>query len=265
MKKDLKEKITNSGNNLHIWVADTLKRRGWENIDLGSYYYDDTLPKPREIDIIAKHRVEDFEATKISIDKKFDVNLFIECKHFLSDIGFRQYEVNEEDREKAILIEQFAILEGSKTTKGRVEGAILPVHPHYKKEKIGKLYDTSNKNKDGGQDLLFDAITQPIKSYIFNEPYLLQGISFLIVVYENIDGIYELNGQDYTDDFLDGLKPNKTSTLGIKYSYREQRSGDIRQNRNFFIDFVHKDEFESYLQKNVMPVVRSLAFAMIKI
>lgn len=56
MEAELKTRIKESGNNLHLDVADFLKRKGWL-VDISPYYCDEFTDRPREVDIIATRRI----------------------------------------------------------------------------------------------------------------------------------------------------------------------------------------------------------------
>lgn len=262
MNPNLKKAIRESGNNLHLKVVDILKAKNIKDINLSCYYYDDAMLKPREIDIIAKHTCRSFESQQFDSRAIFDINLFIECKHFKEEISFRPFPATPTECQNAILIKPFFLLDASKAipaimadTKGHVfeNSGLKDSHHHSKIANVGRLNDTCQSQEEN----LFKGITQPVKSFIFNESSLNQGLSYLIVVYEGINGIYEIKEQDYGEDYLDGLTPEKISTLGIKYSYRDS-FGNMQENSDFFIDFVHIDEFNSYLEQTVLPETRKL-------
>ncbi len=102
MEQELKEKIKNSGNNLHLDVAYFLKNKGWDT-NLSLYYCDDITKTPREIDIKA---TKTFKMVYDDDDKyKFDAHLFIECKNFSKEFAFRLLDNNFETS-KLVLISQ---------------------------------------------------------------------------------------------------------------------------------------------------------------
>jgi hypothetical protein len=220
-----------SGNNLHLRVAMVLKNSGWE-VDLSSYYYDDTTEKPREIDIIA------YKNTKVTTplpmrDTTFRTSLFIDCKHFKEEIGFRmQPAVSGRKAMKAV---------GLNSSSGASEDRLYE-HHHYAEEKsVGKLYDTVADSH------LFTAITQPVKSLtFFRHQITRRGLYYPIVVYSGISGIYQLNS-DMTS--LSGLSPKNYSVFELNYSYRNLSSpAKTLHTETFFVEFVHEDEFPNLLR-----------------
>lgn len=84
MEKTLKKAIEESGNRLHLRVADLLTKGGW-TVQLSPYYVDELTTAPREIDIIASRRIPHTIATAsektnvlfffehLQLDKWFDV------------------------------------------------------------------------------------------------------------------------------------------------------------------------------------------------
>ncbi len=131
MKEDLKEILKKSGNNLHIDVVDLLETMEWE-VDLSSYYYDDTANKPREIDIIAQRTIEIFDVFEKVIDR-FKIFLFIECKYFKNEVAFRMRKNNDEESKEAIILEGL-------DKKNLLDSQNLFKNHHYRQSMfIGKL------------------------------------------------------------------------------------------------------------------------------
>lgn len=111
MKEDLKKIIEKSGNNLHINTVNLLKEMGW-NVDLSSYYYDDTANKPREIDIIAQINEPVFDFPPNNLINEFKLFLFIECKYFKNELAFRMRLNQEKEAQKAMAIEAINSIDG---------------------------------------------------------------------------------------------------------------------------------------------------------
>lgn len=254
MNEDLKNLILKSGNNLHMKVVKILEEKGWEDIDIGSYYYDDITNKPREIDIIAKHKVFSFDHTEFDESKKFETNLFIECKRFNKEIAFRIHPPKKDFLEEALLIKTFPLLDGMKTKEEIIYRASFNLtHHHLKIDSLGKLYDALENNE------VFNAIACPIKSYISFQHNIEQGISYLLVVYEGIAGIYDISPDDELKK-LNGKEPKQISTIGINYSYKDPYSKKLITNQRFLIDFVHRKKLEEYL-KIIIEETKALNFA----
>lgn len=234
MQQELKELIEKtSGNNLHLKVAELLKKAGWE-VDLSSYYYDDTANKPREIDIVAYKKIEIIEKheTYNRILETFRAFLFVECKNFTDQVAFRM--CPSEGNEKAIVVEKMdklnLLLNG------------LGVDHHYMRSKsVGKLSDTVQRN----QGALFDTLTQPVKSLVFFKQHSpIKGLYYPVVIYSGINGIYPIIGKQD----LDKLQPRKELIAELNYSYRSVIDGKLRSNC-FFIDFVHVSNISDFLEK----------------
>ena len=248
MYKNLINAIRKSGNNLHMKVVKILEETGFE-VDLNSYYYDDTMEKPREIDIIARRIIDSSDGYQFNNQEKFEVSLFVECKHFKKEIAFRLHNANRDYLEEGILIRPFLLIP-EVNTKEKILSKSYIMHHHLGLSLVGKLHDTPKENENE----LFNAITQPVKSYVFSEYYLNWGISYLVVVYENISGIYEIIKKDLNTEYFNSLEPKQSLTFGIMYSYKQSQSGDIKRNRVFLIDFIHKEKLKDYLGQIVKEV-----------
>lgn len=236
MDENLKKAIATSGNNLHLKAVQIIKetvKKGslaWD-IKISSYYCDEITDKPREIDIIATMGV---------YAQGFDIHLFIECKHFTEQVAFRTFPVDTKEIKKTIL------------TKGVDEkeldwNSIFSRRRHHflTSDKIGKLYDTKSQ-KD-----IFDAITQPIKSFIFFErTFSRPFIAYLIVVFEGIDGIYQIEGNDISKP--DSWPCDKRALMSANYSYKDLIKL-IFHRPNFTIDFIHIDELKNFIEETVIP------------
>jgi len=237
MRQEFKKIIEESGNNLHIDTVDLLERMQWD-VDLSSYYYDETANKPREIDIIAQRNVE----VKEAIDQ-FKLFLFIECKYFKNEVAFRARRNNKEESKEAIIIEGL-------DKEYLLEGENLFREHHYLKEGfIGKLYDSFPKE----QGAVFNAVTQPIKSLTFFkersykmevEKGLTKAIYYPIVVYSGIEGIYAIKRKEAD---LDKLEPKKELIFGLNYSYKSVVDNKLKTN-HFYIDFIHQDSLGNFIE-----------------
>lgn len=241
MHQDFKDLIKKSGNNLHLEVADALKDKGWD-VELSSYYYDDTTDKPREIDIVANRNEGVGSEAKGSQGGKvidtFNVSLYIECKYFTKDVAFRMWPIGEQEQDAALHL--------NKITKGKFITFMNNNSSHHNSyyrsiKNVGKLHDTENEKS------VFDALTQPIKSLIFSkdDDGTINKIYIPVVVYTGIDGIYPIQGQDQN---LDKLQPFEYLSYGLNYAYRSAHTGFLK--REFFIvDFVHENLLSKYLIK----------------
>ncbi len=259
MKPELKKAIQESGNNLHLEIAEFLEKSNWE-VDLSSYYCDDTTDKPREIDIIAKKEISVFEG-KCPEDYRFWVYLFIECKCFKNEIAFRICQNDLESSQSAII---------SKGFNFNMKEIFNKTNHHYLRvDKIAKLYDTY-KDKEGEkserektEEKVFQAITQPVKSLLFfrDNREDKNGISekrilyYPMVIYRSIPGgitgFYHIEQAKTTNEYLDKLKPTKNLIFGLKYSYPRKilgLAGTSFKIENFCVDFIHQKEFGEYLE-----------------
>jgi hypothetical protein len=233
MNEKLKKVIEESGNNLHLIVANMLETMKWD-VGLSSYYYDDTANKPREIDIIAQKEVPVRDEFKGEIDK-FKLFLFIECKYFKNELAFRVRKNREEESKLALIIEGM-----NKHILLEREG-LFRNHHYLQTNFIGKLYDSSSAD----QTKIFNAITQPIKSLTFFKERLLEkGLYYPVVVYGGIDGLYEIKEGDIKN--LDNLKKQDNLMFGLKYSYRSVVSGGLKT-KHFYIDFIREDRLKDYI------------------
>lgn len=232
MNQKLKETIQKSGNNLHMRVVEFFENQKWE-VDLSSYYYDDTTAKPREIDIIASKQfdVSDHGGNRVG---SFEVSLFVECKYFKNDIAFRMHQAKKEDMREAMIFNGF-----NKTEVLNAPNA----HHHYLDElRIAKLYDTAQDE----QNQIFDAITKPAKALIFfKERKQIRGIFYPIVVYEGISGFYLLNRESEIKE-LDNLKPSQYAIFGFNYSYKSL--GNELKKQYLCVEFISLKELEKYLK-----------------
>ena len=248
MKKELKEIIKKSGNNLHITTVDLLEKIQW-SVSLSSYYYDDTANKPREIDITAKNNIPIMnDATKEKIDS-FDLFLFIECKYFKNEVAFRSRLNNKQEAKEAMIIEAIEKVDGWDKKIILERDGLFRDH-HYSKERfIGRLYDTKNQNS------MFNAITQPIKSLtFFKERSHKKGIYYPLVIYSGIGGIFPIRKQEAD---LTKLSLEKRSIFGLDYSYRSSVDEKLKTNK-FFIDFIHQDELEKFIEDTILREAEEL-------
>ncbi len=244
MNQELIKALQTSGNNLHLDIAEILERDGWK-VELSSYYFDDITDKPREIDIVATLEVRTPTSPISTSSEKFNVNLFIECKHFTQDIAFRMNKAKPDKLMEALLVEVY--------NKNEIvrQSDLESIHHHLKLKLVGVLYDASNKlQKD-----IFDAITQPIKSYSYFQDKLQQGLTYLAVIYRGIDGIYPISSpSDLTT--LPSLNPVDDLTMGINYSSKKFGT----KSKYFLIDFIHEKKIIDYLKqiKNESSKLRDL-------
>ena len=259
MTEELKKLIRNSGNNLHMDVVDSLEKSYW-NVDMSSYYYDDTTGKPREMDIIASKdwRILPTDGQSSIIDF-VRVYLFIECKYFTKEIAFRLHQNDKEKSRAAILTS------GIRTWYEALDKSGLRNDHHFVAESsLGKLFDSEN-----GTDV-FNAITQPVKALIFfkdrkdkafkdsghRDGVIEKAIYYPLVVYSGIQGIYALKRNDIAN--LDKLKFQDNLTAAFNYSYRSVVDGQLKT-QYFCIDLIKRDRFEEMLEKKIIPETESLA------
>lgn len=230
MDAKLKEIIKNSGNNLHLAIANLLESKDWE-VDLNSYYYDDTADKPREIDIIAKKEIEVIDFNQ-PIDR-FMAFLFIECKYFTNEIAFRMWPTKKENKAQAIILQNINKEEVMQNSFGSI-------HHYGKLTNVGKIYDT-HKDTDNA---VFSAITQTVKSLsFFKDRFSKKAIYYPIVIYAGIPGIYKVESENFEE--LDKLEPTDL-TVDINYTYKQFGSNTLSITE-FFVDFVHQNRFDKFL------------------
>src|SRR3989344_2549840 len=252
MKTELKEKIKNSGNNLHLSVVDILENEGWK-VDISPYYCDDLTDRPREIDIIATNRRSILFPNSKDKNDFYNVVLCIECKCFTDEVCFRVFD-NKKDIGKRVLLNQKYNLNIDEALKRY--GMLFDGHHYLNRPKIAKLYEYS-KIKQGGksqEDDVFQAITQSIKSTIFfmksGNNDALGNIYYPMIVYNKIDGIYFMEENRIDDAYLDGLAKQKNVIFHLKYSYPEtifNVPGVRYRSNDFYVDFVHKDELKNFV------------------
>ncbi|MDA2936477.1 hypothetical protein MYX06_04635 [Patescibacteria group bacterium AH-259-L05] len=254
MQEELKKIIQNSGNNLHMRVVDKLEALGWD-VDLNSYYYDDTAGKPREIDIVASRLYLINDSFQNPVDS-FKIYFFIECKYFSKDICFRLHKV--EDRKKIDAI----ILWG--LNKDEVLRSGLAQKHHYLLESdLAIVYDTIPKN----QNKIFNALTQPVKSLsFFKERRPTKAFYYPIVVYDGIPGVYYMESITDLND-LDSLRRESILTFGVNYSYKSVVSDELNT-QYFCIDFIHFNKLKYFLDNSIKPeadeIVKFLHFRLKK-
>ncbi|MDO8593205.1 MAG: hypothetical protein Q7R92_05625 [bacterium] len=227
MEKNLEKIIEKSGNNLHIKVVELLESLKWD-VELSSYYYDDTTGKPREIDIVAKKRVDiNFSGNN------FFIFLFIECKYFKNEIAFRLHR-NDKDKSKKAIILNSIYQDGIFTRTNSV-------HHYLVRDKISKLYDSS------GNSDVFLAFTQAAKSLLFFKyAQGIRGIYYPLVVYGGVSGIYEI--ENVND--LNNKQSVKHSIFGFDYWYR-WREENAFTSQYFCVDFLHFDVLKDFIEKTL--------------
>jgi len=239
MKKELKEIIKRSGNNLHIDTVNLLETMGWD-VDLSSYYYDDTANKPREIDIIAQRNEQVFDFPPEKVLDEFKLFLFIECKYFKNELAFRMRRNHEQESKEAMIIEGIKSVDGWDKEYLLEDEGLFREHHYLKERFIGKLYDSKE------QKVIFNAITQPIKSLtFFKERRVEKGLYYPLVVYSGIDGIYAIKRENAN---LDQLEPKKDLIFGLDYSYKSVVDHKLKTHQ-FFIDFIHQDKLGDFIEE----------------
>jgi len=247
MEKELRQSIEKSGNNLHFEVSNFLDQNGWQ-VELSPYYCDDITKKPREVDIIANKAFSIFkyESPTIKALNNFKFYLFLECKYFNSPFAVRV--INNGNRDN--ILSAFHVKGINKEelfSKVRIE----EIHHYFTENAIGKLYDVplmreTEKINTGLDSLIFDAITGPIKSLLFfSEKIQQDAIFYPIVVYEGQkDGVYKL-------DLQGNEEKSKDFIFNVHYAFKKVLpgvAGEFPRIENFFVDFIHKDNLESFLQ-----------------
>ncbi len=261
MKKELKEAIKYSGNNLHLAVVEFLDGLKWET-DLSAYYCDDITDKPREIDIIASKDIFYVNSGPGNPAKeyRFSIYLFIECKNFRNEIAFRMQKNNAEDAKSAIIT---TIPDADKDVL--LKQMISDGCPHhYLTEKTAKLYDTYKNKNEKTTEEVFNAITQPIKALIFSKNRIHQikkngpnkAFFYPLVVYYGISGFYLVNKSLNTDKDLDKVKVDGRDLIfGLNYSYSETMFNvagkRFTPRKPFYVDFIHFDNIGTYLEKTI--------------
>ncbi len=241
MKSELKEAIKNSGNNLHSEIVEFLEKLEWQ-VELSVYYCDDITDKPREIDIIAIKKFSIYDG-KCPEKYKFSVCLIIECKNFKNEIVFRVQQNNIQDNTEAIIFQEHNM--GMQEILNK--SSLKQNHHYLSTDKIAKLYDASDKKTEG---LIFEAITQPIKSLIFLKTRTQEKTIFYpFVVYKGIQGFYTIDKPDYRDEYLDSLEPTKNVIFSLKYSYKILNPSPMTlfSSNYFCIDFVYQEKFGEYV------------------
>ncbi|MEK7112970.1 MAG: hypothetical protein AAB875_06690 [Patescibacteria group bacterium] len=232
MDAKLQELIKKSGNNLHAEVAQLLENLGWE-VDISSYYHDDTTDKPREVDIVASKQI--IVSSPGIGEGGFRVFLFIECKYFKEGVAFRMYNNNPRDSSSAIIFHGMSedILNESNTN-------LKKTHHYIRVPLIAKLYDGKENNE------IFNSITGAVKSLVFfRERRNEKGLYYPMVVYSGVGGLYPIENNNLTN--LESVEPLKNLVFGLNYSYRS--AVNSRLNTQYFcVDFVNKGELGDFLE-----------------
>ena len=239
----VKKIIEKSGHNLNFEVANILRKNNWA-VEIGQYYVDDLTDKPREIDIIASKIIPFWstpdEMLNTDIPNQCEAFLFIECKYLTQPVVFwmdKRNETKTKNALKMVGLHDNQII----TSMMNVSG---PQFHYLKSENVGKLVQSEN-SKD-----IFDTVTTPVKSLIFNRDQVKKrGIYFPVVV---CDGSGHLFTQDSEQkDYI---------ILDTNYSYRGL-DGRIKGPETFYIDFVFKNQFEKFLgviENADMLIIRSI-------
>lgn len=232
MDTKLQELIKKSGNNLHAEVAQLLENLGWE-VDISSYYHDDTADKPREIDIVASKQI--VTSSPGIGEGRFRLFLFIECKYFKEGVAFRMYDNNPKDSASAIIFHNMSedILDERNTN-------LKKMHHYVRVPSIAKLYDSKESNE------IFNSITGAVKSLLFfKEQRNEKGLYYPLVVYDGIDGLYPIRNNDLAK--LESVEPLENLVFGLNYSYRSAANNRLNT-RYFCVDFVNKNKLGEFLE-----------------
>lgn len=228
MDVKIKKIIDESANQMHFDVAALLEDGGWE-VEISPYYIDDLTDRPREIDIIARKEIPLTGAGLNFISnglQKFWVVLFIECKHLKEPAVFWMHKNTK--AVNALVISNYDAGE-------MVGGAKNKFHYFSFGEKVGKLFDTNGRDKE---TLLFNGLTQPIKSLLFYKARMpLNGVYYPIMVYDGQDSLYTNEGN------------TRNMLMHINYSYKNPSGSS--DSRDFYVDIIHKDELGNFLDKTL--------------
>ncbi|MDO8451530.1 MAG: hypothetical protein Q7S76_01540 [bacterium] len=232
MDKELQQKILESGHNLHLRVASDLENEGWD-VELASYYVDDLSDKPREIDIVAEMPFHGGSVSDGSLEEIFRTRLFIECKHFKTPIALRTLPIDISEAHESIVTH----------TLGKTSSDIWGDRHHYAKPRVAKLWTTMEERNDP----FFDGLASTTKSLLY---YLgtraSRGIFYPVLVYDGIDGMYEIQGSDLSN--LESAPLVKRALVSFNYAYNEVFTNKPRR-RPLLIDVVHSDELPTLIKE----------------
>lgn len=242
MDKGLQQKILESGHNLHLRVASDLEGEGWD-VELASYYVDDLSDKPREIDIVAEIPFYGGSILNGSQEEILRTRLFIECKHFKTPIALRTLPIDISETHEAIVTHNLS----------KKPSDIWGDWHHYAKPpRVAKLWTTMEERNDP----FFDGLASTAKSLLY---YLgtraSRGIFYPVLVYDGIDGMYEIQGSDLSN--LESAPLVKRALVSFNYAYNEVFTNKPRR-RRLLIDVVHHDELPMLIKEVIKEGERAV-------
>lgn len=213
----IKDSISRSGHRLHIEVVETLRKNGWETT-VSPHYFDDTAVA-REVDILARKRIEVLEPITKKVLDRFDVELFIECKYLRNDYWFWFDEISKDALFSAV--QEGSFIPGFDDF---LRSSMLPKISRFQYSSVARLYGSTDAN-DGK---IFEAISQSIKSlHYFERRRSGRVYRIPIVVYK---GPEETGGIFRCDDPLNTLD-----------------ASEIKERFGYFLNFAHSDSDRAYL------------------
>lgn len=243
MNEALKKAIEESGNRLHLRVANLLVKEGW-TVQLSPYYVDELTATPREIDIIASRRVS-VNNTFGNEKDHFWIHLVIECKRLTKATAFYEF------RNQRPFDPIDAIRKGDLNRSEIIDNMSFAQNHHYvQRSSTARLYELERGETASATDEVYKSITQAVKALIFQE-YGFKGrpegraLYYPVVIYNGIDGIWSLAGSPEPNVEASELK--KTSLYALQYAYRDMGNSNIRKEW-FIVDFVHENALPKLLE-----------------
>lgn len=258
MQETLKKVIEESGNRLHLRVADLLTKGEW-TVQLSPYYVDELTTAPREIDIIASRRIPVNDSFVHEKDY-FWIHLIIECKHLTKAVAFYEF------RNKHPFDPVVAIRTGNLNRSEIIDNMSFAREHHYVQAgNTARLYELERGEIASGSDDIYKSITQVVKALIFQEHGFRgqpegRAIYYPVVVYDGIVGVWTLAGTPNPDPASAELQ--QRNLYALQYAYKDMGNANIRKEW-FIVDFVHWDVLPKLLEdiaKDRTKLVGSIVF-----
>lgn len=233
--------ISQSGNNFHCQVIKFLKSLGWR-ILISPYYNDNQTNKPREIDLIAEKSfpINNFWGQMAG---EINVRLFVECKYIPQKTVFW---FHEKDIEKAenLAIRSFGLRKDNSYTSQH--------HFLSHSNSVAKLF-SDGKSKQADNETFFKALNQSLNAMVYfrfrnsiipikERRNVLKTICYPIICCNSYENLYKV---DISAEKLDPEKIPNFFQLEVNYAYCDIEGRDSQE--FFLIDIVALDNFSKLL------------------
>ena len=239
--KEIEAIIQKSGNSFHSKAAQALSTAGWK-IRVSPFYMDQSLNKPREIDIIAE-KAYSITSTLGTPSGHVVVRLFIECKFIPAHTVFWMTEKELESAKELV----------HKTSIFNLNNTYCAKH-HYLSgtSKVAKVF-ASESQRETENDPFFKALNQTLNGYValrHQSSYIgrsaesriheIARLSYPVILCSSFEKIYGI-------PFYENSSPyNVSENFQLEAQYAYSTNG-VSLDEYFLVDVVDFNHIEAFL------------------